>query len=253
MICNKTFVFCLTQCCAVFFHHQIFTTMKQEKKGNARREFLNNVAAGATALGLLSIPSSIKAAPKYLRNPEGKQWYDKINGKHRVVFDATRPHDMMPFAWPRVFLMTNAATGTPEKDNSVIVVLRHDAIPYAFEDRLWAKYKFGEVFKTDDPATKAPYVRNPFANPKPGEFKVPGIGPVAIGINELQDSGVQFVVCDAAMTVYSAVVAEGMKMDPAAVKKDWMSGLLPGVQPVPSGVWALGRAQEKGCAYIFAG
>jgi intracellular sulfur oxidation DsrE/DsrF family protein len=44
-----------------------------------------------------------------------------------------------------------------------------------------------------------------------------------------------------------------MKMEADAVKKDWMSGLLPGIQPVPSGVWALGRAQENGCGYIFAG
>jgi intracellular sulfur oxidation DsrE/DsrF family protein len=29
--------------------------------------------------------------------------------------------------------------------------------------------------------------------------------------------------------------------------------LLPGVQVVPSGVWAVGRAQEKGCGYCYAG
>ena len=29
--------------------------------------------------------------------------------------------------------------------------------------------------------------------------------------------------------------------------------LLPGVQIVPSGVWAIGRAQENGCAYCYAG
>ncbi|HEY8687660.1 MAG TPA: hypothetical protein VIM07_00380, partial [Chitinophagaceae bacterium] len=173
--------------------------------------------------------------------------------KHRVVFDATRPHDMVPFAWPRVFLMTNQATGTEEKDQSVVVVLRHDAIPYAFEDRIWAKYKFGDVFKADDPATKMPSVRNPFAKPAPGEYKIPGFGAVPIGINELQASGVMFAVCNAAMTVFSAAVADGMKMTAADVKKDWESGLLPGIQIVPSGVWALGRAQEHGCAYIFAG
>lgn len=159
----------------------------------------------------------------------------------------------MPFAWPRVFLMTNQATGTEEKDNSVVVVLRHDAIPYAFDNRLWDKYKFGEVFKANDPATKAPATRNPFWKPKPGDFKIPGIGNVAIGINELQASGVMFAVCEAAITVYSAAVADGMKMNAADVKKDWLSGLLPGIQPVPSGVWALGRAQEHKCAYIFAG
>ncbi len=109
------------------------------------------------------------------------------------------------------------------------------------------------MFKADDPATKTPSLRNPFWKPKAGAFNIPGFGVVPIGINELQDSGVMFVVCDAAITVYSAAAAQKMNMDAATVKKDWLSGLLPGVQPVPSGVWALGRAQERGCAYIFAG
>jgi len=112
-------------------------------------------------------------------------------------------------------------------------------------------YKFVEVFKADDPLTKAPSVRNPFWKPKPGDFKVPGLGPVEIGINQLQDNGVMFCVCDVAMTVYSSVLAG--TGDGAAIKKDWMSGLLPGIQVVPSGVWAVGRAQEHGCAYCFAG
>jgi len=37
------------------------------------------------------------------------------------------------------------------------------------------------------------------------------------------------------------------------VKKDWVANLLPGIQVVPSGVWAVGRAQEHKCAYVFAG
>jgi intracellular sulfur oxidation DsrE/DsrF family protein len=44
-----------------------------------------------------------------------------------------------------------------------------------------------------------------------------------------------------------------MKMEPAEVKKEWLASLLPGVHVVPSGVWAIGRAQEHGCAYCFAG
>ena len=224
------------------------------KKQSPRRKFLGNIAAGAAALGMLSIPSSIKAAPTlFEQTDDADEWFKKIKGKHRVVFDATRPHEMMPFVWPRVFLMTNEMTGTPSKDSSVVVVLRHNAIPYAFEDRIWAKYKFGEMFKADDPATKTASVRNPFAKPAPEEYKIPGFGPVPIGINELQASGVMFAVCNAAMTVYSTVAADQMRMSAADVMKDWKSGLLPGVQVVPSGVWALGRAQEHGCAYIFAG
>jgi len=57
-----------------------------------------------------------------------------------------------------------------------------------------------------------------------------------------------FGVCDMAMTLYSAVAAGGG--DAAAVKKEFVANLLPGFQLLPSGVWALGRAQEKKCAYI---
>jgi len=44
-----------------------------------------------------------------------------------------------------------------------------------------------------------------------------------------------------------------MGMDPAEVKKDWVSGILPGIQVVPSGVLAVNRAQEQGCTYCYAG
>jgi intracellular sulfur oxidation DsrE/DsrF family protein len=229
--------------------------MDKTKNTSPRREFLGNVAAGAAALGLLSIPSTIKAAPSLFQDPESDadEWFKKVKGKHRIVFDVTKPNEMMPFAWPKVFLLTNEKTGTPAKENSVVVILRHDGIPYAFEDRLWEKYKFGEVFKADDPKTKTASLRNPFWKPKEGDFSIPGIGNVQIGINELQNDGVMFCVCDMAITVFSAAVAKGMNMDAAAVKKDWLAGLLPGIQVVPSGVWAVGRAQEHGCAYCYAG
>ena len=76
---------------------------------------------------------------------------------------------------------------------------------------------------------------------------------VEVGINELQASGVQFVVCNAALTVYSAMAADKMKMKPEEVYNEWKSGVLPGITPVPAGVWALGRAQENKCAYCYAG
>lgn len=230
----------------------------KNQSSTPRREFLGALTTGVATLGLAAFsdpqPASAHAEPATSGSiGDADAWFNSIKGKHKVVFDATRPHELLPFAWPRVFLMTNAATGTPEADNSVVVVLRHYAIPYAFEDRVWEKYKFGDVVKADDPTTGKPATRNPFAKPKPGEFKVPGVGDVAIGINELQASGVKFCVCDVAMTVMANTMAPMMNLKAEDVKKDWLAGLLPGVQVVPSGVWALGRAQEKGCSYIFAG
>jgi intracellular sulfur oxidation DsrE/DsrF family protein len=220
-----------------------------------RRSFLGALAttAAAVTLGSLAAPLQSMAADRFPADDDPDAWFNRINGKHRIVFDATEPNGVFPFAWPRVFLMTNTMTGTPEKDSSVVVVLRHNAIPYAMHNALWTKYNFGEVFKVTDDMTKATAVRNAFWKPNKGDFKIPGVGEVAIGINELQESGVMFCVCNVALTVYSAAVAQGMNKDAAEVKKEWVSGLLPGIQVVPSGVWALGRAQEHKCAYVFAG
>ncbi|MES2795308.1 MAG: hypothetical protein V4683_05040 [Bacteroidota bacterium] len=234
--------------------------MKNQEQNQAtpRREFLESLTIGMASLGVITLAAPLKAETKTnlplevnLDDPDA--WFNGIKGKHKVVFDAPHPNGIFPFAWPLVFLMTNSMTGTPEKDSSVVVVLRHDAIAYAFEDRLWSKYKFGEVFKADDPKTNAPSMRNPFWKPMAGDFKVPGVGEISIGINDLQAKGVMFCVCGMAMTVFSSAVAQGMNLNAEDVKKEWMAGLLPGIQVVPSGVWAIGRAQEKGCAYIFAG
>ncbi|MES2850022.1 MAG: twin-arginine translocation signal domain-containing protein [Bacteroidota bacterium] len=226
-----------------------------------RRGFIGTLAAGAASIGIAALaPFKLNAAPLatntnansiFSTNETPDEWFDKVKGKHRIVYDVTHPEGIFPFAWPRVFLLTNMATGTPFSDCGVVVILRHSAIAYAFKNELWEKYKFGEVFKANDPATKAPATRNPFWMPKKGDFKVPGIGEVAIGINELQADGVMFCVCDAAITVYSAVVAGNMKMEAADVKKEWLSGLLPNIMVVPSGVWAVGRAQEHKCGYCF--
>lgn len=231
---------------------------KNDNRKNAqRREFLGALATGAASLGMASIlaPLHLEAAPEFKSNSndDPDAWFAKIKGKHRIVFDSTEPKEVMPFAWPRVYLITNGATGTPEKDCSVVLVLRHNAIPFALQDSLWQKYKLGEMFKVTDAETSATAVKNPFWKPKAGLYKFPGIGPVPIGINELQDSGVMVCACNAALTVYSAVVAQQMNTDAAAILKEWQAGLLPGVQLVPSGVWAVGRAQEHGCGYIFAG
>jgi hypothetical protein len=239
------------------------------KQTTHRRGFLGKLATGAAALGLASLASPFtseaqdkkrapqgdkKAAPIVSASP-ADAWFEKIGGKHRIVFDATRPNGMMPFAWPKVFILTNGKTGSQASDCGVVVILRHEGIPYAFENRIWEQYNFAEVFKVDDPhdhTGKTMAKTNPFWKPNP-KYSIPGVGEVAIGINDLMADGVRFCVCDMAMTVYSAVVAEQMKKPADEVKKDWMSGLLPGVQVVPSGVWAVGRAQEHGCKYCFAG
>ena len=214
-----------------------------------RRGFLGRMAA-AMALGVTGLtPLRLEAQPEEPRatgaDPAFEAWLNRITGKHKMVFDAPEPNNGMPVVWPRVWLnTTNDNYGTTDAQNSGVVILRHAAIPIAFKDEAWAKYKLGEVFKLNDGA--APATRNIFAKPLP--LPLPGTG-----IEELLAKGVLFGVCNVAITIYSGMVAQNMGMEAAAVKQDWIASLLPGVQVVPSGVLAVSRTQEKGCAYCFAG
>ena len=48
------------------------------------------------------------------------------------------------------------------------MVFRHKGTPYALGSAIWEKYKIGESFQILDPETKAPAVKNPWFQPKPG-------------------------------------------------------------------------------------
>jgi len=223
---------------------------------NQRRGFLKKFIAGAAAIGagVFTKPVEALAIGKIDGSDisQADEWFKKVKGKHKIMFDVTQPHGIFPFAWPRIFLMTNGKTGTPPEECGVVVVLRHSSAVYALGNAMWEKYKIGESIKINDAEGKAPAVANPFWEPKSGTYKGPGIDDLHIGINELQANGVMFCVCDMALTGLSHTVAEKTKQNADEIKKDWLANLLPGVQLTPSGVWAVGRAQEHGCAYCFA-
>jgi hypothetical protein len=211
----------------------------------ARRGFLGRIAAAAAVVGLGGVPA--RAGAENARrdtsaDPALDAWFAKIQGKHRIIFDAPEPNDGLVAIWPRVYLNTMAATypGTA----TAVVILRHGAIPLAMNDALWTKYGIGEMFKIKDGDATA--TRNPYAT-------ITGLPIPGLGIVELLKSGVLVGACDVALTIYSSGAAKKMNLDPAVVKKEWIAGLLPGVQVVPSGVLGVAHSQELGCAYCFAG
>ncbi|HEY4194625.1 MAG TPA: hypothetical protein VGM63_03760, partial [Mucilaginibacter sp.] len=108
---------------------------------NQRRGFLKNFLTGAAAIGagMFAKPGVVDAAER-LASPdisEADEWFKKVKGKHKIMFDVTEPHGVFPFAWPRVFLMSNGKTGTPPEECGVVVVLRHSGAAYAMGDQLW--------------------------------------------------------------------------------------------------------------------
>lgn len=213
-----------------------------------RRDFLGGMAATAAAIGLGDLIAGAHAADSG-SSTQFQQWLDSIPGKHRQVYDAPSPNNGFALIWSHVFLMTGAqGYGVPESELGVVVVLRHAAIPIAFKDEAWEKYKLGEFFKINDPATKSPATRNPFTNIKPGDMPLP-----EAALEKLVARGVKIAVCNTAIHHQSARVAAQLQMPHEAVKQDWLAAVLPGVQVVPSGVLAVNGAQSKGCSYCFAG
>jgi intracellular sulfur oxidation DsrE/DsrF family protein len=217
-----------------------------------RRDFLGTLIASTTVgIAGLAIPREFGIAGPSFPSPETsgfEAWLGKIKGKHKQVFDAPMPHGGLPFAWSRVFLMTNKALGVADADVKAVLILRHDAIPLGMESSLWDKYKFGEFFDIKDEASKAPLTMNPFWKPKEGSLPLPGMS-----VDALLGSGVLIGICDMAMTFYSMKAAEKTGMKAEDIKKDWVGGVFPGIQVVPSGVLAINRAQEHGCTYCYAG
>ena len=217
-----------------------------------RRGFLGSLAA-TTAVGMAALGSPMellaqKGKPDASNNKEFDAWLKKIKGKHRQVFDATAENEGMPFAWSRVYLMSNKEVGVQDNDVTAVIILRHEAIPFALDHSLWEKYKLGEFFKVTDKATKSPSVRNTYFHPKPGELMLD-----SFAIDELQKNGVLFGACNMAIKVYTGIIAKNMSMDADAVMKEWVAGVIPGMQVVPSGVLAVNRTQEHGCTYCYAG
>src|SRR5437762_6991917 len=113
-----------------------------------RRGFLGRLAATAAAGVAGLTPLRLEAQPRHDRatgaDPSFETWLNRINGKHKMIFDAPEVNNGMPVVWPRVWLNGNNENyATKDADNSAVIVLRHAAIPIAMQDALWAKYKLG--------------------------------------------------------------------------------------------------------------
>src|SRR3989442_15458595 len=144
-----------------------------------RRGFLGRLAATADAGVAGQPPLRVEAQPTRHEpivggaDPSFETWLNRINGKHKMIFDAPEVNAGMPVIWPRVWLNGNNENyATKDADNSAVVVLRHAAIPIAMQDALWAKYKLGEAFHIKDGETAS--VRNMFAKVMP--LPLPGTG-----------------------------------------------------------------------------
>jgi hypothetical protein len=211
--------------------------------GAPRRNFLVRVV-GATMLGYAALATGAARANAVNLADDGANWPGKLRGRHRQVVDAYESNFGFPLAFAYTFLLPNSAPGAA----TAVVVLRHGAFPIALKSAMWAKYKIGETMKIIDPETKAPAIKNPFLDPKPGVLQVDGMA-----VDRLLASGTVFGACNVALTVLSQKHASNAGVTAEEAAKEWAANLIPGITLIPSGTWGVNRAQEAGCTYCAGG
>src|ERR1043165_6925109 len=102
---------------------------------------------------------------------------------------------------------------------------------------MWAKYKLGESLETNDASGK-PAVTNPW---KSAPFILGMTIPTA-SIESLQKRGATMILCNNALGIFSALLAQKQGLDPKVVYEDMKANILPGVELVPGMVVAIEQA-----------
>ncbi len=211
-----------------------------------RREFLAQLG-GLVAAG--SLDSRSLGAMESFHSPDWDlSWIDRINAaKNRVVFNSKKVDDGgVVYDAELVLNQYHEVYGTGDDATCVVIVLRSAAVAMAFNDSIWAHYAIGEQAKVTDPSTHASPTRNMFYKPQDSA------GEKAAGhsISELQKRGLICLVCNRALHGWASEFAEKTKQTDDAVYTEMRANLIPGSYLVPSGIFALIRAQDAGCAYM---
>lgn len=219
----------------------------------ARRRFLARVGVGAGVVGatIAGAPAmSAEAAdtPWQAARHTQDDWYGKIPGVHRFLFDSASAEGMgwaLQFA-TNYFTANQQAYGLKDSDLAVIIVARHKATSFAYSDAIWAKYgkAISEQAEYVDPKTKEP--------PKINIYGPAGETAQAGKMEVLIKKGVQFAVCGMSSRGIATRIAKAYNLDVDAVFKEITSNLIGNSHLVPAGILAVNRAQEHGYSFIFA-
>jgi hypothetical protein len=203
-----------------------------------RRSFFGRIAA-ISAFGLFGFAASTARAQP--AQGDGPDWPGTLKGRHRQVFDIYDINEGFPLGFTNNFL-------APNESATAVMIFRHRGLPYAVGSAMWAKYKIGESFNILDPETKAPAVKNPYFQPKPGV-----LANSETALDRLLARGTVMGACAVALRGQSRRLAANAGVTPEEALKEWTANLIPGVTVIPSGTWGVNRAQEAGCTYCAAG
>jgi intracellular sulfur oxidation DsrE/DsrF family protein len=173
-------------------------------------------------------------------------WLDRLaKARYRVVFNANAIDDGGAFSHTSTFFdQYHEVHNTADAETLPVVVFRRLGTPMALNDHLWDRYELGKETKTDDPDTGAAARRNVFW--RAGR----SAGNTATKIETLHKRGMISLVCNISLGSMGRRFAEQANRNVEEVQQEVRTNLVPGAIIVPSGIYALIRAQNAGCAFM---
>ncbi len=220
--------------------------MTTTKNSMVRRALMGLGLAGAAAAALGAPARGQTGAGRWQPVSEPQDAWLESGGRHRMVFDTLSFEGLgKALAFGGNFYAANkSAYGVGDTDLAVVIILRNLSTPFGFTDAMWAKYgpAFSERLKLADPGTR---LRNPLlASDK---------DVAAHTLDALAQKGARFAVCATATHGLFAMLAAKTGAAPEAVFAELTANLVRNGVMVPAGIVALGRAQEHGYAFSYAG
>jgi hypothetical protein len=217
---------------------------------------LSGLGAVAAAFALRPRSAQAQAAPAAAFEPTRHaqdQWMDTLPGKHRTVIDcaAAAAAGTGVFYANNIFTANRNGYQLADSDVAVIVVLRHEATTFAYNDVIWGKYGsvLGGLGKIADPRTNQPPTVNPLTSREFG----PAMTNLGVTATALANRGAHFAICDMATNRIAGVIAAAVKSSQPEIYKELVANLLPNGHMVAAGVVAVNRAQERGYTMLTAG
>ena len=181
------------------------------------------------------------AGPKEPSN----RWLDGLKAKHKQFFDAPAPNGGIPLVHIMNYYDTyNKAFNVKDADIDAVLTFYGSTTFYGLNDAAWAKYRIGEFLETND-ATGKPATANPWR----AEPNILGMTLPQASIETLSKRGATFILCNNALTIFSAMLAQKRGLDANVVYQDLKASILPEVELVPGMVIAVEQAQRAGLSY----
>lgn len=219
------------------------------------------LAAGAAGLaGKSAIAQSLPASATGWQPAMETQdsWLDKAGTRHRMVFDSISGDggaDALGYA--NNYIHVNESDyGLKPDQLGVVIIFRHMATPYGYNNAVWAKYgkSFAEKMKLKDDIAKRAATANPMLATIPvTEPAPPGLEWLnKYAVSDLAPKGVRFAVCGLATKAIAGMIA-GKSGDAAAIEAELKANLVPGALIVPAGISTVNRAQEHGYSFAYMG